>query len=102
MATGLPDHTQGKNEGVPRSCILDNLKMGWPILARGREFAKALREHQTLDFSGFARVIIAIDYHSAQARVARGGLETHRHSVQELSHHQFLLYSDHAIVGPGH
>src|ERR1700757_4829485 len=76
---------------------------GLQAFARGKYLAAtSLRQHQALDFAGLAGVLVAINDYRAQPGIAGGGLEPYWHPVKKFTHHQFLLYSNHAIVGPGH
>src|SRR5579859_602247 len=58
--------------------------------------APTLTHHEALDAIGPSRGIVAINDDGAQARIPRGGLETHRHSIQELTHYQFFFDSNHS------
>src|SRR5215472_10534265 len=67
-----------------------------------QETADGLRQHKPLDPLSPARIRIAVDRHGAETHISRGRLEAHRHPVEELSHNQFLLYPDYAVVRSAH
>src|SRR5947207_2471496 len=48
------------------------------------------------------QVVVEVDHNRAQPDIACGRLETHRHIVQKLTDDQLFLYSDYALVRPGH
>ena len=71
-----------------------NERIGQILRLNRRDIAgMSLRQHQPLNAAGLAGLLIAIDHYSAQPCIPRGRLEPYWHPVQELAHHQFLLFT---------
>src|SRR5262249_12123614 len=61
-----------------------------------------LSQHEAFDSGCTTRHGIGFDDHAAEADVTGSSFEARRHSAHKFLDNQFLLYSDHAVVWPGH